>query len=90
MRTSEKGGDMKLNVTGIGVCVGLFRGIIMLWCTLVAVWGFGDVPYKFFASFYFNWFSPTIAGAFFGAFLGLLDGFVGGVILAWIYNKIAK
>jgi hypothetical protein len=35
-------------------------------------------------------FTPTFLGSIVGALWGFIDAFIGGVIFAWLYNKLAK
>jgi hypothetical protein len=35
-------------------------------------------------------FSPTILGSLIGAAWGFADGFLGGLLIAWIYNRLKK
>jgi len=35
-------------------------------------------------------YSATIVGILIGAVWGFIDAFIGGVVLAWLYNKLLK
>jgi len=34
--------------------------------------------------------SATFFGAIIGAIWGFIDGLLGGVVIAWVYNKVAQ
>lgn len=75
-----------LNVLGLGCAVGIS-------------WGLGIFIMGLFAT-YFNWgvdfvnvlgslyigYCPTLVGSFIGLIWALVDGFIGGVVIAWLYN----
>ena len=35
-------------------------------------------------------FDISIVGILIGAFWGFIDGFIGGILIAWLYNKFSK
>jgi len=76
----------KLDILSFGLALGITWGLGVLilgihaWLTglsvdVVNMLGSAYVGYK-----------PTMLGSIIGATWGLVDGFVGGVIFAWIYN----
>jgi len=80
---------MKLNVKAIAITSGL-------------VWGFGLFVLTWWVIFFdgatgdpmcigkvYRGFSISPAGSFIGLAWGLVDGFMGGAIFAWLYNKLA-
>lgn len=50
-------------------------------------WGVGLVDAI--SSLYIGY-GPSIVGAIIGAIWGFVDGYIAGVVIAWLYNKIAK
>ena len=35
-------------------------------------------------------YGPSILGAIIGAVWGFVDGYIAGIVIAWLYNKLAK
>jgi hypothetical protein len=56
---------------------------------ITAMFGWGDDLIAPLASLYIGY-AASVIGAIIGAVWAFIDGFVAGVIIAWIYNKMAK
>lgn len=80
---------MKLNVKAFGITSGL-------------VWGFGLFALTWWVIFFdgsseaptslgrlYRGYKMTPLGSVVGLVWALLDGYVGGVVFAWLYNKVA-
>ena len=61
---------------GVGLCVGT------LWIVII---GSPGITLGLLGKFYIGY-SVTIPGAFIGLVWGFVDGFICGIILAWLYN----
>ncbi len=35
-------------------------------------------------------YGPTLAGAFVGMLWAFVDGYIAGIVIAWIYNRLAR
>jgi hypothetical protein len=81
---------MKLNVKALGLAGGIVWGFSIFLLT----WWFlllghpGNLLGKL-GSVYLGY-SVTWYGAFVGLIWGFVDGFIGGAILAWLYNKFSN
>jgi hypothetical protein len=73
----------------LGIAIGVLSAIYVFFAGLFAMFGWGTALVETLASFYIGY-SASIGGAIIGAIWALVDGFVAGVIIAWIYNLVAK
>ena len=53
------------------------------------MFGWGAPVVTVLGSFYIGY-GASIVGAIIGAVWAVVDGFVAGVVIAWIYNMVAK
>ncbi len=78
-----KGFDVK----AFGLACGVLTGAVMLIMTLIASFtGYGGAFLALMESIY-PYYVISIPGAFIGLIYGFIDGFIGGAIFAWLYNK---
>lgn len=76
----------KLCPISIGVALGITKGLGFFLLGLSAMqYGYG-IPLVDMLSSLYPGFAATVVGSFKGAAWGLFDGFICGVIFAWIYN----
>ena len=82
---------MKLSLKGFALACGIFWGVCILTTTLLAVYanGYGVELLALPAAFY-PWYEVTLAGAFIGFVWAFIDGAIGGLVFAWLYNLLAK
>jgi hypothetical protein len=80
---------MKLNVKAFGLACGIIWGGLMLILGLGAMMGWGEDVVNFISRIYVGY-QASFLGAMIGLIWGFVDAFVGGVIFAWLYNKLAK
>ncbi len=79
---------MKLRVRAFGLATGVVAGLFVLFVTLVSIWfGRGETIDALVVPF--PGFSRSIGGAIVGLIWGFVDGFIGGALLAWLYNRFA-
>jgi len=81
---------MKLNVKGFGLATGLIVGFGLLfitWWIIMFEGQTGDTTLvgRVYLGYQISW-----AGSFFGLLWGLIDGFIGGAVFAWLYNYFSK
>ena len=84
---------MKLNIKALGLTAGIFWGASILFVALVGMMmeGFGKEFLEVVASIYPGYDATGgIGQAMIGTGYGLVDGFIGGAIFAWVYNLFAK
>jgi hypothetical protein len=84
---------MKLNVKGLAMASGILWGVAMLVMGLTnLIWSsYGQQFLQLMASVYPGYhatrsFVEVIVGTLYGA----VDGFIGGAVLAWLYNQFVK
>jgi len=81
---------MKLNENALGLALGLTWGGAMFILGVVdiyTVWGDGIGAVM--ATAYYGY-SPTLIGSIIGGLWGFIDAGVGGLVIAWLYNKFSK
>jgi len=76
----------KLNPWALGLAVGILWGICLFALTLISIWtGYARDVLNLIAQVYPGY-SVTCQGSFLGLAYGFVDGFIGCVVLAWVYN----
>jgi hypothetical protein len=80
----------KLNVKALGLSTGIIWGAAMFLLGLTnMVSGWGSGIEQAMATLYFGY-KPTVLGSIIGGIWGFFDAGIGGVIVAWLYNKLSK
>ena len=79
----------KLSPNALGIAIGILWAAYTLFCGITAMFGWGVALVEAISSLYIGY-GPSIPGAFIGAIWGFIDGYIAGVVIAWIYNRIAK
>ncbi|OAJ34427.1 bacteriophage holin [Piscirickettsia salmonis] len=80
--------NQRLSVYGLGWAIGIVWGVtlvILAW--LAAAYGYAGPVVKLISSVYLGY-GPTFFKGFIGGLWGLVDGFIGGVIIAMVYNWV--
>ena len=72
---------------GIGVILAVYAFLLGLAGLLFPPWGIDLVTTM--SSLYIGY-APTFLGSIIGAIWAFVDGFIAGVVIAWIYNKFQK
>lgn len=81
---------MKLDVRAFGIAVGLIWGFglfVLTWWIMAFEGATGDPT---FIGLVYRGYAISPVGSVIGLVWGLVDGFVGGVIFAWLYNRLAR
>ncbi|WP_226646525.1 bacteriophage holin [Microbulbifer variabilis] len=73
----------------LGVAIGVLWAIYVFFCGITAMFGWGVELVDTLSSLYIGY-AATFIGALIGAVWGFVDGYIAGVVIAWIYNKLAK
>jgi len=80
---------MKLNVKALGLAAGILWGLAIF---LLTYWfllrGFEGKTLARLSNVYLGY-SVTWYGGFVGLVWGFVDGFIGGALLAWLYNRFS-
>lgn len=79
----------RLSVHALGVALGAMWGISVLFFGIAAWFGWGVPLVQAMSSFYLG-FGASLPGAVIGGIWAFVDGYIGGVIVAWVYNKAAR
>jgi len=79
---------MKLKPLALGVASGILWGGCIFLTTLLSVYaGYGTAFLEALPQSIYPGYEISVAGSFIGLGYGLIDGFVCGIVMAWIYNK---
>ncbi|MEW5995621.1 MAG: bacteriophage holin [Candidatus Zixiibacteriota bacterium] len=79
---------MKLNVKAFALACGLLWGIGLFIATWWIILLDGCSEHVTFIGKVYRGYEFTALGSVFGLIWALIDGFIAGVIFAWVYNKI--
>lgn len=79
----------KLAPNALGVAIGVLWAACIFICGIIAIFGWGVALVGAFSSLYIGY-GPTVLGAVIGAIWAFIDGYIAGVVIAWLYNKLAK
>ncbi len=79
----------RLSVKGLAVGVGTSWAICMLFAGWASIFGWCTRFVEVMSSVYIG-FKPTILGGIIGAAWGFVDGAIGGLIIAVVYNAVVK
>jgi len=79
---------MKLHAVKLGVALGIVWAAVCFIMSFTAMWwGWCDAMVELMASIYIGY-SATVLGAFIGLVWAFADAFIGGFVIAWLYNKL--
>ncbi len=79
-----------LNILSLGLTLGVVLAIYVFFLGIVAwLLGWGTQLVELTSLLYIGY-APTFWGSIIGAVWGFIDGFIGGAIIAWLYNKFQK
>ena len=79
----------KCRPLALGIAIGVLWAFYVGCVGITAMFGWGDALIAPLASLYLGY-AASIIGAIIGAVWAFVDGFVAGVVIAWIYNALAK
>jgi hypothetical protein len=75
-----------LSIKGLGLSLGLTWGVGVIFIGLAGSVGWGRPVVDLLGSFYLG-FGPSIGGSLIGGVWAFIDGAVGGIVIAWLYNR---
>lgn len=88
--TSETKPKHQIDVLTVGLAVGAGLAIYVFAMGVISmVSGRGRGIVGLLSEWYVG-FGPTISGSLIGAVWGFADGFLAGLLVAWIYNRLKK
>ena len=79
----------KLQPVPLGVALGVLWAIYVFCIGITAMFNWGGGIVTALGTLYIGY-GPSILGAVIGAIWAFVDGLIAGVIVAWIYNMVAK
>lgn len=80
---------MKINVKAFAMASSVFWTLFVSLCIWISILGIGDTPFNFVDQLYLGWLSSSFFGFIYGAVFALVDGLIGGALMALLYNKLA-
>ena len=79
----------KCQPLALGVAIGVLWAVYVFLLAIIAMFDWGTDMVRVLASLYIGY-EASIIGAIIGAVWAFADGFIAGVVIAWIYNLVAK
>ncbi|MCP0914371.1 MULTISPECIES: bacteriophage holin [Legionella] len=80
----------KLSPLAFGLALGILWGLSMLIMGLIAYFfNYGDLFVTSMGTLYLGY-NATIMGSIIGGVIGFIDAFIGGLIVAWLYNLFVR
>lgn len=79
---------MKLDVKAMAFAMGIMWALSILITGVAAMYGWGGMFVEVMSSIY-KGYTASVKGALIGAGWAFADGFIGGAVLAFLYNKCA-
>ncbi len=80
----------KLDVRALGFALGIVWGAAMLIMGLLNMWlSWGGAFEEVMSTVYLGY-KPTLLGSIIGGVWGFVDAGIAGLIIGWLYNKLAR
>ena len=79
----------KCQPIALGVAIGVLWALYVGCLGVTAMFNWGNALVAPLGSLYIGY-GPSVIGAIIGAVWAFIDGFVAGVVIAWIYNAVAR
>jgi hypothetical protein len=79
----------KCQPLALGIAIGVLWAVYVFFAGIFATFGWGVALVETLGSFYIGY-GASVIGAIIGAIWAFVDGFVAGVIIAEVYNMVAK
>lgn len=78
-----------IDVVNFGLALGIALGVGIFIMGIISMFGIGEGAVQAFSTIYIGY-DSTLIGAVAGSLWGLVDGFIGGVLIAWLYNQLSR
>lgn len=78
-----------IDVVNFGLALGIAFGIGTFIVGILSMFGIGESFVVALSTIYIGY-DSTFIGAVAGSLWGLVDGFIGGVLIAWLYNQLSR
>lgn len=79
---------MKLHAVKLGVALGIMWAFCCVFLSFSSLWLNWGTPWVTLIGSMYIGYAPTVIGALIGAVWAFVDAFLGGLIVALIYNKL--
>jgi hypothetical protein len=79
----------KCQPLALGIAIGVLWALYIGILGIAAMYGWGAELVTAMASLYIGY-AASLVGAVIGAVWAFIDGFIAGVVIAWVYNRFAK
>jgi len=79
----------KCQPLALGVAIGVLWALYIGILGIAAMYGWGAELVTAMASLYLGY-AASVAGAVVGAVWAFADGLVAGVVIGWVYNRVAR
>lgn len=80
----------KLNIKALGLAIGVLWGVCTLIMGILSMsFDYGTGMVTALGKLYIGY-TPTLVGSFIGGIWAFFDALIGGIIFAWLYNKLSK
>src|SRR5437016_9910116 len=91
-KSTDKSGECvtKLSACALATATAVVSGLFVLLLGLLASFTHHGGPWVNMLSSVYVGYSATPKGVFFGVIWALVDGYITGFILAWVYNAVVK
>jgi len=76
----------RLSPLALGLSLGVLWGVSLLIVGLLAHFASYGIEFVKTMNAIYIVYSPSILGSIVGGIIGFIDAFIGGVIIAWLYN----
>jgi hypothetical protein len=80
---------LRLSIKGLAISVGVAWAAIVLFIGWVAIFGWGTKVVEVMSALYIGY-APTWLGGIIGAAWAFVDGAIGGLIIALVYNALVR
>lgn len=78
----------KIYVLRLGLTIGILYGVTILLLVLLADKNYGVLFFKILEGAYPGCNRKDLAGKLMCGYMGFLDGFIGGILIGFIYNNL--
>jgi hypothetical protein len=79
-----------LGVMSMGVALGVTSALVVFFIGITtAVFGWGALVVQVLSTLYIGY-EPSFIGSVTGAVWAFVDGFIGGMLFAWIYKRLVR
>jgi len=79
----------KCQPLALGVAIGVLWAVYVFLVGICAMFDWGTALVDVVGSLYIGY-GASIVGAIIGAIWAFIDGFIAGLIIAWVYNMVAR